>query len=343
MTRIKQALLEHCLNWFLAQFRENVVQPIELQFPNFSLPSEIQAVLQRTEVSVKSIRESPATGDGTIDLLELIEARWTGDANQLQLFKQIILRFRRWRASYTEGLTEKTSHLELAETLEEDVKVLDVLTTQDWFLQIEPIRLPRPKDFLPVQFIEQSTSNKPAFPERHYDEKFHILQAPNLFLPDVAYFRAKCEDREVPLAVAFLDIDNFKSFNTKHTEPKVDRNLLPRFMQTLEAHVFHHGYAYRQGGDEYLILVPSLSKNLSITFMDELRCKLAELKYPEIDDQTTASIGLCIVESDCPLTDRELRDRASQAKRFAKEKGKNCIAMYDGSHLAAEELRIVKP
>src|SRR5262249_58025263 len=124
---------------------------------------------------------------------------------------------------------------------------------------------------------------------RQYEEKFHILQAPQLFLSEVGYFRVKCEDRESPLAIAFVDIDDFKSLNSRHTETKVDRNLLPRFMQTVEAHVFHHGYAYRQGGDEYLILLPSLSGPMSISFLDELRCKLADLSYPDIPEKTTVS------------------------------------------------------
>src|SRR5205809_4649024 len=108
-------------------------------------------------------------------------------------------------------------------------------------------------------------------------------------------------------------------------------------MQTVEAHVFHHGYAYRQGGDEYLILIPSLSRPLSIALFDELRCKLAGLKYPDIKEQTTVSIGLCIVEPDCPLTDRELRDCASQAKKFAKDHGRNCIATYPGPRFLQQE------
>jgi GGDEF domain-containing protein len=114
-------------------------------------------------------------------------------------------------------------------------------------------------------------------------------------------------------------------------------------MQAVEAHVFHHGYAYRQGGEEYLLLIPSLSKPLCISFLDELRRKLADLKYPDIEGQTTVSIGLCIVEPDCPLTDRELRDRANQAEKFAKEGGRNCIATYKGSRFLQEELEVVRP
>jgi hypothetical protein len=55
------------------------------------------------------------------------------------------------------------------------------------------------------------------------------------------------------------------------------------------------------------------------------------------------SIGLCIVEPDCPLTDRELRDRASEAKKFAKDHGRNCIATYQGTRFAQQDLKVVSP
>jgi GGDEF domain-containing protein len=77
--------------------------------------------------------------------------------------------------------------------------------------------------------------------------------------------------------------------------------------------------------------------------MDELCCKLAKLEYPEIQGKTTVSIGLCVVEPDCPLTDRELRDRASRAKQYAKDNGRNCIATYQGSRFIAEELQLARP
>jgi PleD family two-component response regulator len=81
--------------------------------------------------------------------------------------------------------------------------------------------------------------------------------------------------------VVFLDIDEFKEFNTAHTEPVVGRNLLPRFTLALEAHAHHHGDAYRQGGDEYRVLLPGESRPLAVAFLAELRAKVAALKYPE--------------------------------------------------------------
>lgn len=336
---LDKTLLENAFRWFQSEFRQQLVNLIESHFSNCQLPRDIQAILQSTAAIFEDIQAWSGTPMPTAQVKDNLAK---SDPRRLPLFKQIVLLYRRHRAAETERLTEKTFHLELTGTLEQEVKALDALVSDEWFAELATLRLPRLKDFLPVQFIEAGEVKQIAISPRQYDEKFHILQAPNLFLPDLAYFRAKCEDRETPLALAFLDIDHFKQFNTDHTETKVDRNLLPRFMQAVEAHVFHHGYAYRQGGDEYLMLVPSLSRPLVIALLDELRCKIAELEYPDIQGKTTVSIGLCIVEPDCPLTDRELRDCASQGKKFAKDHGRNCIATYRGTHFNQHELEVVR-
>ena len=337
---LTKSLVRNALSWFQPHLRQTLVSPIECQFPNRPLTREIQDILRRTEAIVRAVQ---AWQEEQIPLEGLLAKLSGDDPNLLPLFKRIILLYRRDWAAHTERYTEKTFHLELAATLEEEVKALAALTAVESFVRIERLRLPRLKDFLPVQFIEAASISQASFLPRQYDEKFHILQAPQLFLPDLGYFRAKCEDRETPLAIAFVDIDDFKQkFNTPHGETKVDRNVLPRFMQAIEAHVFHHGYAYRQGGDEYLILLPSLSRPLAIAFLDELRRRLADLSYPDVAEKTTVSIGLCIADSDCPLTDQELLDRANRAKQFAKRSDKNCIATYRGSRLVNEELEVVK-
>jgi diguanylate cyclase (GGDEF)-like protein len=337
---VKKALLQNCLSWFQVNFRQSIVSLVETPFPNFALPSEIQSVLERWEQIGQLIEGTPSE---SVDLAALFASPSAAGVGNTPLFKQILLRYRRQQAARTEGYREKTFHAEIIQTLEEAINALDAVVGTDWFQEVEPLRLPRAKDFLPIQYIEQSAMGQSELAPRQYDEKFHILQAPTLFLPDLACFRGKCEVRDAPLTVAFLDIDDFKGFNSAHGETKVDRNLLPRFMQTLEAHVYHHGFAYRQGGDEYLVLLPSLSKALALAFLDELRCKLAALQYPDIGGAPTVSIGMCCAEPDCPLTDRELRDRANHAKKFAKDHGKNRIATYEGPRLVPEDLRVVRP
>ncbi len=336
---VKKGLLLNCLEWFQEEFSKNVVSLLSGEFPKYPLPREVRSVQDCCE-QVRGLVDSKAE---SIDGAAFFENLLAAAPRNALLFKQMLLRYRRLRAAQTEIYREKTFHAGLVQTLDEEINSLDAVVQTDWFQKIEPSRLPRANDFLPIQYIERSALSRIELVPREYDEKFHILQAPALFLPDLAYFRAKCEIRDAPLTVAFLDIDDFKAFNTAHNETKVDRNLLPRFMQTLEAHVYHHGFCYRQGGDEYLVLLPSLSKELAIAFLDELRRKIAGLKYPDIDRAATVSIGVCIAEPDCPLTDRELRDRANQAKKFAKDHGKNCIAAYETARLVPDELRVVRP
>lgn len=335
---VDKGLLQKCLSWFQEDFRQGIVSLIESQFPQYMLPIEVRSVLESWEY-IRQILE--ANQSESVDIANFFLNQLAGSANA-PLFKQMMLRYRRQRAAQTETLREKTFNAGIIKTLDKDVDFLDAVVKENWFQKIDSLRLPRSKDFLPVQYIEQSALGQMELAPRQYDEKFHILQAPFLFLQDLAYFRAKCEMRDAPLSIAFLDIDDFKRFNRAHSETTVDRNLLPRFMQTLEAHIFHHGFAYRQGGDEYLILLPSLSKELAIVFLDELRRKLAAAKYPEIEGTPTVSIGICRAEPDCPLTDRELRDRANEAKKFAKDNGKNCIATYESEQLVQAELRVVR-
>jgi hypothetical protein len=114
-------------------------------------------------------------------------------------------------------------------------------------------------------------------------------------------------------------------------------------MRALEAQVAFHGQAYRQGGDEYMVLLPGMSRELALTFLDELRRKQAALEYPEVPERTTVSIGLCVADPDCPLTDRELREKANTAETFAKQAGRNCIATYRTNQLLFDDLYVAAP
>jgi GGDEF domain-containing protein len=110
----------------------------------------------------------------------------------------------------------------------------------------------------------------------------------------------------------------------------------------IEAHVYHHGHAYRQGGDEYLVIVPSVSREFAIFFFDDLRKKIAALSYWDVPEKTTVSIGLCVADANCSFTDRELLERANLAKKCAKENKKNCIATFKNERLNPDDLEVVQ-
>lgn len=177
--------------------------------------------------------------------------------------------------------------------------------------------------------------------EWKYDEKFHILQSPTQFLPRLRECRIESWLRQTEITVAFIDIDNFKSFNNKYTESIVDRDVLPRIMQTIESHTYSRGWAYRFGGDEYILLLPNMGQGAAEQFLLELQARLRSLVIAAIDEDITVSIGLCTVAADSFLTDMEIQEAANKAKEHAKKVGrKNRIGMYKGPLSRREDLYI---
>lgn len=326
-------LLVWCAEWYLQKFRKEFVDQITAEFPRI----EQLRVASGLEAEVQQLIQV-LTGEDDGNLPGRVRDRWN------PLIKRILLAYRLDRATELERLREKTSHLEILERLDQVLRPLDEVASRPWFRETAPAPLPRLAEYLDLECLERRLGQELRLPEREYDEKFHILQAPSLFLPDLHYYRTRCALRGTPVAVAFVDIDDFKHrFNTPHGETKVDRNVLPRFMRSLEAHVAFHGHAYRQGGDEYLVLLPGLSPALAVTFVDELRRKQAALEYPGVPERTTVSVGLCVADADCPLTDRELREKANLAEAFAKKSGRNCIATYRGNDFDESGLYVAAP
>ena len=257
----------------------------------------------------------------------------------MPLLKCMLMVVRRLRAVKRDDLRAAASHTEAVKILDRPVHELDAYIEKDWFQQTESLILPSLTEFVVLSVLEEKrvSGDQPA---RRYEDKFRVLQTSSLFLDDLRYFRAQCELRGVPLVVAFIDIDNFKKFNTKYTEEVVDRDLLPRFASVLEAHVYNHGYGYQQGGDEYLVLLPNMSEDWGGRFLREFQRRLEKAEYRAIPERPTVSIGLCHVTNDCFLTDREIRERANWAKNHAKEEGRNCIAVCSAPLYRKENMRL---
>ncbi len=318
---------------FTEWLKKNLVVKIQSQI-GYKLPSEVDSILAKLSDLIKLLKKRNAGGP--------IKEEHAVPDDFAPLIKRVMIHQRRIVASKLEEPMSKTFHPELIGNLEKELEPIRKIMDAPWFQESPALRVPHLTEFLAIKFVEEMHTSSLNLEKREYDEKFHILQTPSLFVKDLRYFREKCELRSNGLMVAYLDIDDFKSFNTRHGETKIDRDLLPRFMELMESHLYTHGQGYRYGGDEYILLLPNLSLAMGVGFIKEFQQKLRMITYRGITEKTTVSIGALFVPSDCFLTEREVEDRANRAKNFAKKNGKNCIATFKGNFYNESELVIVK-
>jgi GGDEF domain-containing protein len=112
-------------------------------------------------------------------------------------------------------------------------------------------------------------------------------------------------------------------------------------MELLEAHTFARGHAYRFGGDEYVLLLPNTSERWAVELLRELSARLTTASFYGIQATLSVSAGLCHVDVDCMLTDREVLAKANLAKNFVKANEKGRIAHYSGPLFREEDLALV--
>ena len=99
--------------------------------------------------------------------------------------------------------------------IEAELAPYQLLTSGAWFMETTVVPAPVLRDYL----LGSEAQGQPDLPERELDEKFGILTAFGLFFKDLAYYRFECcELRNRPVSVAFVDIDDFKKFNSDHPD-----------------------------------------------------------------------------------------------------------------------------
>ena len=326
-TKGETKVLETCVASFTESFQVGVVQVLSHEFRG-AQPAEVQEIREQLSLIAQQLGVKKMT------------PMRVHDAHN-PLLKRIVIDERRRAAEAIDPPMQRAVDPQVVRHLQREVRPLEELMNATWFRETQALRLPRLTDYLSIRFAERSVPGQLALRAREYDEKFHILEAPALFLPDLAFYRAKCAFRDAEIAVAYVDIDDFKTLNTRYTETVIDLKLLPVFMELLEAHTFARGHAYRFGGDEYVLLLPNTTERWAVELIRELAGKLAGASFHGIQATVGISTGLCRVDTDCMLTDREVLTKANLAKNYVKGKQKGGIARYSGPLFRDEDLGLV--
>ncbi|BAN69612.1 putative bifunctional diguanylate cyclase/phosphodiesterase [endosymbiont of unidentified scaly snail isolate Monju] len=139
------------------------------------------------------------------------------------------------------------------------------------------------------------------------------------------------------LAIAYLDVDNFKQINDSYGHPEGDRLLqaLARRLKTVLREVDIIG---RMGGDEFVILLPDIRSSRYAELLGQRLLKVCEQPF-ELgghDFYTSISVG-SPDDGDAPDV---LMSHADAALYRAKESGRNTLCFFDERFNQENERRL---
>ncbi|MCF6143730.1 MULTISPECIES: sensor domain-containing diguanylate cyclase [Pseudoalteromonas] len=122
-------------------------------------------------------------------------------------------------------------------------------------------------------------------------------------------------------SIILLDVDYFKQVNDKYGHIVGD-DVLIRIAQTLIEHTRDVDIVGRWGGEEFLIIAPSIEINCVVQLAEKLRVAIESVEFPAVG-RKTASFG--VAEFQFQDDPNKLVARADEALYEAKRAGRNCV------------------
>jgi diguanylate cyclase (GGDEF)-like protein len=131
-----------------------------------------------------------------------------------------------------------------------------------------------------------------------------------------------------PLAVLFIDIDNFKSYNDNHGHGAGDDCLAAVGKAIGQSLQRTADLAARYGGDEFVVLLPDTDLDGALEVARRVRVAIGALNIPHDGSRfgcVTSSIGVARQVPGQDDTSEELLDRADRALYGAKQAGRDGV------------------
>jgi diguanylate cyclase (GGDEF)-like protein len=136
-----------------------------------------------------------------------------------------------------------------------------------------------------------------------------------------------------PLSIIFLDIDNFKFYNSRYghlTANIVIQGLAKLLLKSIRS----FDIACRWGGEEFVIVMPNMTLEVLRKRVEQLRVDVEQMQLKDGDqilERITASFGIAVSEPG--ITVKDFLNRANQAMLEAKRTGKNRVMEYVNTHV----------
>jgi len=143
-------------------------------------------------------------------------------------------------------------------------------------------------------------------------------------------FKRLDRHRALPmLALAMIDLDNFKDLNDNYGHQAGDQ-VLRMLGKILKATVRMTDIVARYGGEEFVVIMPETDREGMLVLAERIRSTIeeTETEFNDMRLRTTVSIGLSAYPSDDIKSEEDLIKAADDALYRAKASGKNTIIEY---------------
>jgi diguanylate cyclase (GGDEF)-like protein len=135
---------------------------------------------------------------------------------------------------------------------------------------------------------------------------------------------AQAARHQQSLAAVALDLDHFKQINDRYGHDTGD-DVLAAVAQALTGTLRASDFVGRQGGEEFIVLLPETGLDGAVTAAENLRRAITALRVPGLDRSVTASFGVAVFPEDAYESEVLLR-QADRALYTAKHEGRDRVA-----------------
>ena len=150
----------------------------------------------------------------------------------------------------------------------------------------------------------------------------------NLLKSDLEVEIERSKRYNLPLSVAFADIDDFKDINDTYGHQTGDR-VLQSVTYLLKNNIRKTDAVYRYGGDELVLMFPGIISAQASKTAGHIRKLLKENKVDSVKPSPTMSMGIASFDQEQTDNPESLLNAADVALYQAKRLGKDRICVYE--------------
>lgn len=151
------------------------------------------------------------------------------------------------------------------------------------------------------------------------------------FIEQAELVMGRAGRRNTKLCLTVLDLDHFKRVNDVLGH-QVGDQVLQQVCRKLQNQLRQQDLFGRFGGDELMLLLPETNAKEAALLCERLRQSIEKLQIKVMDQQVTASFGICEQQPDENFN--QLFARADKTLLQAKQRGRNRIEIIAADDLA---------